>query len=239
MKKKRVMGITVFFVVSFVLGILFAFTPEDLFTQDETPSVSASSPVPAASASSLSFLEDTPVTRAEMEQLKHEKDRLRDSYRSADAVVIGTYTTDLGSHSDSNRVHNIKLALSSINNTVLLPGETFSFHGTIGDSTNGTLGYKPAAVIIGKEFATDYGGGICQVSSTLYNAVAKASLKVTERYSHSLLVDYVPKGQDATVSYPDLDFKFLNSSEHPIRVESSLQGSKVVCQILQVKTGQH
>ncbi|MFC4767602.1 VanW family protein [Effusibacillus consociatus] len=231
MKKSFVFGGTVVFLASILLGSAFTYLSKP--SEATVPSVTATASTP------LPIVDETPLNRLQKEEIKRYQQQLRESYRTVQATVIGSYTTDLGNHNEPNRVHNIRLSLATIHKTVLLPGETFSFNGAVGDSTNGKLGYKPATVIIGKEFATDYGGGICQVSSTLYNAVAKAKLRVTERYSHSLAVDYVPKGQDATVSYPDLDFKFVNNSEYPIRIESTLQGSKVICTILQVKIGEH
>lgn len=260
MKRKLFWGVTGVFLVSMVAGGTFAgilarSTISSAATSasgnpSATPSTTSEQTVPAAAFEQPKV--DNDAIRAAVEQRKererieeekrrqaeeqrHQADQLRQKSSTAAGTPTGTYATYLGSHNDANRVHNIKLALGSINKMVLLPGETFSFHGAIGDSTNGKLGYKPATVIVGKEYATDYGGGICQVSSTLYNAVARAKLQVTERHSHSLPVDYVPKGQDATVSFPDLDFKFVNSSANPIRIEASLQGDKVVCTIVSVK----
>jgi vancomycin resistance protein YoaR len=234
MRNKTLGGAFALFIISFLTGTCLAFLA--FYGKNDPLRVPGTIPAPptASASSELPKAPDTPISLKDKYEFLREQAQMRESYRTERAETIGSFTTDLGSHNDSNRVHNIKLSLASINKTVLLPGETFSFHGTIGDSTNGKLGYKPATVIIGKEFATDYGGGICQVSSTLYNAVARAKLRVVERYSHSLPVDYVPKGQDATVSYPDLDFKFMNNSDSPVRIEASLQGSKVTCQILRI-----
>jgi vancomycin resistance protein YoaR len=236
MKKKMLWERATHFTIAAGLGVLLTAIPVCSFYKSSDTQIPV--PVPAgptvSASSSPAARVDTPLDQSLKNQFVKEREKLRETYKTLQAVPLSSFTTDLGTHNESNRVHNIRLSMNSIQKTVLFPGEIFSFHDTIGDSTNGKLGYKPAAVIIGKEFATDYGGGICQVSSTLFNAVAKANLQVTERHSHSLPVDYVPKGQDATVSYPDLDFKFKNNSLYPIRVETSLQGSKVTCVILQI-----
>lgn len=118
-----------------------------------------------------------------------------------------------------NRAHNIQLASTSINHYVLLPGETFSFNKIVGKRTM-ERGYKRAPVIVRGELSEGIGGGICQVSSTLFNAVDRAGLTILKRYSHSKQVGYVPPGRDATVSWYGPDFVFRNDYDHPIMIKS-------------------
>src|SRR5690606_24482567 len=113
--------------------------------------------------------------------------------------LIGQYVTYYNSR-NKNRSHNISLAAKSINNYVLFPGEVFSFNKVVGQRTI-SKGYMRAKVIVRGEFSEGIGGGICQVSSTLYNAADHAGLKIMQRYSHSRSVPYVPPGRDATVNW--------------------------------------
>lgn len=121
------------------------------------------------------------------------------------------------SSSNDNRISNIRLACSSINCMMLEPGEEFSFNGVVGQRTR-DAGYKKAGVYISGEVGEEIGGGICQVSTTLFNAVVKADLEVVERHNHSLPVSYVDNGKDATVNWGSQDFRFVNSSDEPIYI---------------------
>ncbi|MGB8955344.1 MAG: VanW family protein [Tumebacillaceae bacterium] len=156
------------------------------------------------------------------------------SLKTAQGQLVGTFSTSLAGHDASGRVQNIKLASQKIDGMILLPGGTFSFNDTTGDSNDPKAGWQLATVIVGKEFTDGYGGGICQVSSTLYNSVLKAGLQVKERYTHSLPVGYVPAGHDATVSYPELDFRFVNSYDVPVRIGAQIEGGNVVCKIFKL-----
>jgi vancomycin resistance protein YoaR len=127
-----------------------------------------------------------------------------------------------------NRSYNIHLASSAIHHYVLLPGETFSFNKVVGKRT-AERGYKRAPVIVRGELSEGLGGGICQVSSTLFNAVDRAGLTILARYSHSKQVGYVPAGRDATVSWYGPDFSFRNDYDHPIMIKCyASHGSNVV-----------
>ncbi|SDJ86352.1 Vancomycin resistance protein YoaR, contains peptidoglycan-binding and VanW domains [Sediminibacillus albus] len=131
---------------------------------------------------------------------------------------IGKYVTYYNSN-NKERSQNIVLAAQAINNHVVFPRETFSFNGVVGKRTE-EKGYQPAPVIVKGELAEDIGGGICQVSSTLYNAVDQAGVKIVERYSHSRSVPYVPPGRDATVSWYGPDFSFENAYNQPILIRA-------------------
>jgi len=126
------------------------------------------------------------------------------------------------SSSASGRSTNITLATKSINGTLIMPGESFSFNGTVGKRT-AAKGYKSAPVDIGTKVSSDYGGGICQVSTSLYNAVIRSNLESTERHHHTIPSSYVPLGMDATVDWGNLDYKFTNTLKFPIYIESIVQ----------------
>lgn len=138
---------------------------------------------------------------------------------------LGTFSTY--STNTANGNHNMKLALGSMNGKVVQPGATFSFNGTTGDTTNGSLGYLPAGAIANNQSIMAYGGGICQASTTLYGAVIRSDLEIVTRYNHLWPSTYVPIGLDATVDYPGLDFQFRNSTEYPIYIQAGMSGTKL------------
>lgn len=138
--------------------------------------------------------------------------------------------------SDVGRTHNIKLASKLITNVLVKPGEVFSLNKALGprDSNNG---YRQAPVIINNKLSKAYGGGVCQVSTTLYNAVLLAGLTVVERAPHTLPVAYVPVGKDATIAGNLIDFKFLNNTPYPLLLSSQVQGSKLLVSVFGYKEG--
>ncbi|SDE22855.1 VanW family protein [Sporomusa acidovorans] len=127
---------------------------------------------------------------------------------------LGSYTTNIWDRSPG-RMANIRLGAKLINNTVLEPGQEFSFNRITGEPT-AERGFQPA-IVYGDdgENQEEFGGGLCQVSSTLYNAVLAGNLKITERHPHSQPVNYVPPGKDAT-TYTDKDFRFMNNTRRKI-----------------------
>lgn len=132
--------------------------------------------------------------------------------------TIGTFTTNTTSNEKRNT--NVKLAAKAINGIVLQPGEEFSFNNRVGERTE-AKGYKAAAAYNNGEVVQEIGGGVCQVSSTLYNAVVKAGLKTTMRRSHTFEPSYVTPGTDATVSWGGPDYKFVNNSSAAIGIRAS------------------
>ncbi|MBM7655416.1 VanW family protein [Neobacillus cucumis] len=158
-------------------------------------------------------------------------------YPSVDSEILGTirsekigeYITTFNSK-NRERNHNIYLAAKAINNFVLFPGETFSFNQVVGERTAGK-GYLPATVIIKGELSEDFGGGICQVSSTLFNAIDNAGLTVIHRYSHSREVSYVPPRRDATVSWNGPDLIFKNEYNQPILIQAKMLRNKLKVEI--------
>ena len=133
-------------------------------------------------------------------------------------VVVATYTTYFNT-SDVGRNKNIELSAQAINDVIVGSGDQFSFNTVVGprDEANG---YQPAPEIINKKVVMGIGGGICQTSSTLFNAVDQVPIKMVERHHHSLDIGYVPKGRDATVSYGGLDFRFQNTSDVPFLIKA-------------------
>lgn len=141
--------------------------------------------------------------------------------------VLGTYTT-LYDASNENRDNNVNLASEKINGTIIYPGETFSYNQIVGKRTI-EAGYKEAGAYAGGKVVQEIGGGICQVSSTLYNAVLYANLEVVERYNHYFETSYVDPGRDATVSWESLDFQFKNNRDYAIKIEAKARNG--VCEI--------
>ncbi len=135
--------------------------------------------------------------------------------------VISSYTTSFAS-SDANRAHNVMLAASKIDGVILNPGDSFSYNKIVGPRTYAT-GFKNAHVYEGTKIVDGMGGGICQVSSTLYNSVLMADLKIIKRTNHSMPVGYVPMGRDATVSYGTIDFVFQNDKNFPVKISAYSQ----------------
>jgi len=147
--------------------------------------------------------------------------------------VLGTFSTTY-SISNKNRVTNLELAAEKINETIILPGETFSYNKIVGERTI-AKGYKEAAVYSGGKVVDGIGGGICQISSTLYNAVIYANLEITERSNHRFLTSYVTAGRDATVSWGTLDFCFKNTRNYPIQIKTSVKNGVVTTEIYGIK----
>ncbi|MFV8829495.1 VanW family protein [Alkalihalobacterium sp. APHAB7] len=147
---------------------------------------------------------------------------------------VGQYVTYFNKF-NKQRAHNISLAIDAINNYVVFPGETFSFNQVVGNRTV-EKGYLPAPIIVRGELTDGIGGGICQVSSTLFNAVDKVGVEIVQRYSHSRRVRYVPPGRDATVSWYGPDFKFKNNYTQPLLIQARLYGGSVIIRIFSSET---
>jgi vancomycin resistance protein YoaR len=125
--------------------------------------------------------------------------------------VVSTYTTEYGGI--ANRIHNVQLVAHLIDDHLIAPGEEFSFNRTTGERT-AAKGFLEAPVIINGELETGLGGGVCQVSTTVFNAAYEAGLRITARTNHALYISHYPQGRDATVDYPGVDLKFVNDTAH-------------------------
>lgn len=135
-----------------------------------------------------------------------------------DEVLLASYTTYFKT-TQAGRSKNIELSAKTLHNVIVGSGDIFSFNTMVGPRTK-DRGYQPAPEIIGGEFVMGIGGGICQTSSTLFNAVDQLPIDILERHHHSLNIGYVPEGRDATVSYGSLDFRFQNTSGIPFLIQT-------------------
>jgi vancomycin resistance protein YoaR len=151
-------------------------------------------------------------------------------------VVIASYTTHFNS-GVAGRSKNIELSAAAINNIILGTNDIFSFNTTVGPS-DAAHGYQPAPEILNGKLVDGIGGGICQTSSTLFNAVDKLGVSYIEWHHHSLNVGYVPKGRDATVSYGGLDFRFGNTTGIPLLIKAIVHEGSLTVEIRTSKENQ-
>ena len=147
--------------------------------------------------------------------------------------LLATFSTKYNA-GDRDRTTNLILAAQKINGTVLLPGEEFSYNKTVGERTI-EAGYKMAATFSNGKVVDGLGGGICQISSTLYDAVVMANLQITKRRNHQFITSYLPGGKDATVVWGSQDFKFINSRKYPVRITMSVSGGTATAQVWGLK----
>src|SRR6187397_2882885 len=142
--------------------------------------------------------------------------------------LVASYQTFYGG--EPNRIHNVQLVSHLVDKHVIAPGETFSFNGTTGARTE-DKGFLEAPVIINGELKTGLGGGVCQVSTTVFNAAFDAGLPITSRTNHALYIDHYPLGRDATVNYPDTDLTFQNDSDHWILLRTIVGSSSLTVRL--------
>jgi len=149
--------------------------------------------------------------------------------------LIGECSTNIAG--SLSRLNNITLAASAIDGVILEPLEEFSFNRVVGIRTS-ARGYKMAPAILNGQLALSIGGGICQVSSTIYSAIKDTDLLVTERRPHSRPVPYLPKGRDAAIAWGAMDFRFVNNTEYPIRVDITIEDRTMTAQVFGTITGE-
>lgn len=147
---------------------------------------------------------------------------------------LATFSTDYAT-SNKDRTTNLRLAAGKIDGTVIMPGEVFSYNKVVGKRTI-AAGYKEAAIYENGQVTSGLGGGICQISTTLYNAVIAADLGITSRRNHMFVPSYVSAGKDATVVWGSTDFKFKNTRNYPIKIEASVGGGTATVSIYGLKT---
>lgn len=148
---------------------------------------------------------------------------------SAEPHLLGEYETPILNNA-ADRVANLSLACEKVNAVVMEPEQEFSFNDTVGERTE-ARGFKKGIVFDGKKKIEAVGGGVCQVSSTLFGAAKNAALEITERHEHKREVEYVKLGDDATVKYGELDFKFKNTQNRSVKIEAFLTDSTVCVRI--------
>ena len=147
--------------------------------------------------------------------------------------LLGEFSTTYATYK-VNRSTNLRLAGEKINGTVLLPGEEFSYNKVVGERTI-AAGFKEAGVYVNGELVDGLGGGICQISSTVFNAALFANMKITEVYYHPYVSSYVPIGRDSTVAYGQKDLKFKNSRNYAVKIECKVSGGVAKCKIYGLK----
>lgn len=155
--------------------------------------------------------------------------------RLAAPVLMGHFTTSFpGSLPDRN--FNMARAVERLRGTVVPAGGVFSFNETVGNASREN-GFRKGRVFVGDRIVEGWGGGVCQVAATLYNAVLRAGLPVLERHLHGLTVPYLPPGEDATISYGYLDFRFRNDTGGPLFLWGEAEGGRVSLDIYGVRPG--
>jgi len=148
--------------------------------------------------------------------------------------ILAQASTELD-ESNIPRTNNVRLATNAINGTILNAGDEFSYNTVVGERTE-KRGYKPAGAYANGQLIEEFGGGVCQPSSTLYMAALRADLKITERSNHSFSVSYTPLGEDATVSWGGPDFRFLNDTIYPVKIVAEQTGGKMIMTLFGTKT---
>ncbi len=159
---------------------------------------------------------------------------VQDLGKEAFPDLLGSFSTKYAT-SNVDRTTNLRLAASKINGTVVMPGEIFSYNKVVGKRTI-AAGYKEAAIYQDGGVTNGLGGGICQISTTLYNAVIKAGMLIEERRNHMFVPSYADAGKDATVVWGSTDFKFENRRNYPIKIEASVSGGVATISIYGLKT---
>lgn len=189
--------------------------------------------------------EETSETTTETTTKPTTTEDLATTFKESDTMKIypglskdseGDYPYELAAYtsyyrsSDETRTANLKAAVSKLNNIKIPDDAVFSFNQTVGKRTV-TAGYETAKVINGGEFVDGLGGGVCQVSSTLFECVLRANVEIVYRTNHSLEIGYVPLGGDATVQWSSKDFKFKNTLGCDVRIKMTCEGGKLTCKL--------
>jgi vancomycin resistance protein YoaR len=148
--------------------------------------------------------------------------------------LVSTYTTEYGGV--PNRIHNVQLVARLVDDKLIAPGAEFSFNRTTGERT-AAKGFLVAPVIVNGEVTTGLGGGVCQVSTTVFNAAFEAGVKITARTNHALYISHYPQGRDATVDYPDVDLRFVNDTGHWLLLRTFVGSSSLTVSLYGTPTG--
>lgn len=166
-------------------------------------------------------------------ELEEQKKKLEEEAKKANnfEFELSSYSTKY-SKGSNNRNYNMKLASDSINGLILKPGDTFSYNDVILKNSHNGKDYKEAGVFVNGKTSTGIGGGICQISSTLFQSALKSGMTITERRNHSLKVGYMPAGMDATASWGTIDFKFRNDLKVPVKIESTMNNGIIKVRFL-------
>lgn len=205
--------------------------PPDSSDSIQTVPIQYSTPVkfPASNGGSSSGDGNT-TSKTILENINNSEDKPLEAEFNSDIEpsreLLGSYSTKVYTKTQ-DRQKNLKIVCEKLSGTILAPNQEFSYNETCGPY-NKENGFGKATVFVGNGIEKqDYGGGVCQLSSTLYNAVKDLNVEITERHLHSKKVYYVPDGQDATVSYGNLDFKFKNNNDYSLYFESNSNAETV------------
>jgi len=148
--------------------------------------------------------------------------------------LVSSFTTEYGGV--PNRIHNVQLVARLVDDKLIAPGAEFSFNKTTGERT-AAKGFLVAPVIVNGEVTTGLGGGVCQVSTTVFNAAFDAGVKITARTNHALYISHYPQGRDATVDYPDVDLRFVNDTGHWLLLRTFVGSSSLTVSLYGTPTG--
>ena len=214
--------------------------PNDFMPSIEADGTLVFGPTEAEKQEEAERLRRAEEARKEDEEAKQaEEERQRKEYEKNHPELlnydhdIASYTTYYSQSSGvANRNHNMKLACDAINGVIIKPGEEFSYNDTLLGKRDPQNDYKPAGVISGGKMVNAIGGGICQVSTTLFDAALYSGMTITERRNHSLKVGYVPAGMDATCSWGSIDFKFRNDLEIPVKIDTYMENGTMKIRFL-------
>ncbi len=180
--------------------------------------------VEASAEHLLAAMSDPMLNTSEL-VIKEKQPEITEEMVAGFQTVLARYSTSFNPGREQ-RTHNLRLAMSMVNQKVVRPGERFSANAVIGERLE-EKGYKSAPIFLEGEVVPSTGGGVCQVASTLYNAALLANLQINERHHHSRPVDYCPSGRDATLYYGQYDLKFTNTLKHPILMFGWIEGSRL------------
>ncbi len=213
MKNKKTYFIFIPIILPFLFWGIYSFTNNKPNTINDSSNISSSN----------ILLDDSSNSTIE---------KLNGTKKTTKEMNLSTFSTPLAG--DENRLENIRISCETINGTILKNGESFSFNDVIGEPTP-EKGYKEADVLVETELSKDYGGGNCQVSTTLYNACLNTpGIEITERHPHKKSVAYVEEGKDASVSYGVLDLKFINNTGSTIKIYMNSENNQVTASIFKI-----
>ena len=224
-------------VIASIVGFMYFFTRNNTTTQSKYSAERTSRNITNSTENIINELANNTADNEENQTQKNEEKKPEDEPKKDEQkkeTEIASFTTKIYTK-DSGRQNNLTLACSTLNNTTVENGKTFSFSKTVGRATS-SKGYKKADVFRNGDVIEALGGGLCQVSTTLYNAVLKIpELKVTERHPHSNKVPYIKSGKDAAVSYGAQDFKFVNNTGNTIKIKASNTKNNVTVKLFKLE----
>ena len=223
-------------VIASIVGFMYFFTRNNTTTQSKYSAERTSQNITNSTENIINELANNTADNEKNQTQKNEKKKPEEKPKEDEQkkeTEIASFTTKIYTK-DSGRQNNLTLACSTLNNTTVENGKTFSFSKTVGRATSGK-GYKKADVFRNGDVVEALGGGLCQVSTTLYNAVLYANLEVVERHDHGKEVYYVPLGQDAAVAHDSCDFKFKNNSTNDIKMYLSSDDENVYATLVKLE----